>query len=1278
MAEIMKLNAALSLVDQVSPGVNAIRGALTELEGALGVTRAQVEANRRAMEEYVAAGQLVDMSLNKLGISTEEYMQVLRQQEQAAEQAAVAMDQLQEEANQMAAAMPRAGEGAQKLTAGLDAAAGAAFKVGGALTAMTAAASMFIGKSTMLAMEAVESENLFEVSFEGMADDARAWSENMSESLGVNAFEMRKSAGMIFVMTDSMGVAKDEAYKMATGMTELSQDMASFYNISGEEAMSKLRAGITGEAESLKRLGILVNEQTVKDAAYRLGITKIGQEMTNVQKVQARWATIQEQTIKSQGDLARTMDSPVNQMRIMKESITAVQIELGMALMPVMQSFIAFGSQQLVPMLQDAVRWFADLSPWLQKTIIAFGGLALGAGPFILVLGGMMTTLSSLISVWGLYTASTFAAKAATAGFIPTLWAKVTALTASAASWIAMHAAMLGPYALVVAVGLAFYKFTSYLLENTEAGKAVVQWVSDMITKFNEFFGQPDKATLELDRTTDALKKNAEWFGRMNAAKNNIDYDQMVAHNEAVALSLQYGLTPALEGVTESLEDMDARLNKGLKDAAEAKTVDKAKKLLGMLKTDELSLAEATRALELAGVSIEATAPKLSKAEQAAKKLREEIAALQDEFSGGKIQAEMDKLGVALEPLISKGEITGEQMEKLGKKLSDAAAEGAVLNPQLDGIRKNFELMAVLTEKIEIPDFGDVKLPEGLEDGVNIGDMLGQDVWDDMAASAYAAKIPIQDIEDILTKSGASAWQLANAMKPIEDEINASEAAAAKFDAQMQSVTEGMLIFGDMIGGIAGDLSGMLSTSIQGFTQMGERVSKMNDAVSAGTMEPAARDAEKLQMQIGLVANAAGMLGGMLSKSTNPSLQKFGAAMQGAAAGAKMGAAVGGPWGAAIGAVGGAIVGFIGKAKKMRAEMKKIRAAFEESHGGAAKLAAEAEAAGVSLEKAFNADTPEEMKEAVEEVNEQLDAFNELLDLAGGELGDLEALAAQAGVKLDEIWDAKNPEDYLNAVEKVKQELDDWNNAQDELTSAMDKYGITIDQLGGKFRQQKFDEMGLDLLKSFQLLKAAGVDVGVITEAMSDDMSDYVQRSVAAGTTIPEAMRPVIQQMIDAGQLFDANGDAINSMEDSGISFAETLEEGIASAVDAINKLVEVLAKGFNIPVDVYDPNPNNDPNPTGGGGGGGGGGKPNPNDYPEFAEGTQGFKDFGAGTPVMLHGREAVVRPGDLSTVVNLSINENPMQTAETVEQMRKFTVSTVEEEVARSLSDAIASGSA
>jgi hypothetical protein len=192
-------------------------------------------------------------------------------------------------------------------------------------------------------------------------------------------------------------------------------------------------------------------------------------------------------------------------------------------------------------------------------------------------------------------------------------------------------------------------------------------------------------------------------------------------------------------------------------------------------------------------------------------------------------------------------------------------------------------------------------------------------------------------------------------------------------------------------------------------------------------------------------------------------------------------------------------------------------------------------------------------------------------------------------------------------------------------------------------------------------------------------------------------MKPMIEEMIKNGDLLDENGEAYDSLADAGITFAQTLEEGIQSAVKAIEDLVAVLAQGFNIPVNVTQGS-----GAGAGDGAGGGGSKPGREDENSFAEGSGGFRNFGPGTRATLHGIEGVFTPQDMraavlkmfgqaaprgsemvpvspvSSVVNLQISENPMQTAETVEQMRKFTLETVEKEVARSLADAIADGRA
>ncbi len=215
-------------------------------------------------------------------------------------------------------------------------------------------------KAIQLGMDAVESENLFTVSMGKMADAAREWSQTTSKALGLNEFELRKNVGVIFQMTSSMGLGKESAFSMATGISQLANDMASFFNLDPADAFAKLQAGITGEAEPLKRLGILVDETTVKMAAMRAGIIKQGEKMTQTQKVQARWLAITEQTKNAQGDLARTLDSPANKMRILQTRVEELTTKIGIALLPVFEHLLGV-AEQMVNVAAGVASGFQDI-----------------------------------------------------------------------------------------------------------------------------------------------------------------------------------------------------------------------------------------------------------------------------------------------------------------------------------------------------------------------------------------------------------------------------------------------------------------------------------------------------------------------------------------------------------------------------------------------------------------------------------------------------------------------------------------------------------------------------------------------------------------------------------------------------------------------------------------------------------------------------------------------------------------------------------------------------
>lgn len=205
-----------------------------------------------------------------------------------------------------------------------------------ALGAAAVASFAIVSKNAIkAAMDVVESESLFTVSMGSMAGAARAWSEDLQASLGLNAYEVRKNVGVFYNMTTSMGLTRDAAYKLSTELTELAYDMASFYNMPVDEMFTKLQSGITGETEPLKRIGILVLDNVIKQYAYAEGIANVGDELTEQQKVMARYIAIMAQTKNAQGDLARTIMSPTNQLRILKMQLQLASINLGNAFMPI-------------------------------------------------------------------------------------------------------------------------------------------------------------------------------------------------------------------------------------------------------------------------------------------------------------------------------------------------------------------------------------------------------------------------------------------------------------------------------------------------------------------------------------------------------------------------------------------------------------------------------------------------------------------------------------------------------------------------------------------------------------------------------------------------------------------------------------------------------------------------------------------------------------------------------------------------------------------------------
>ena len=217
-----------------------------------------------------------------------------------------------------------------------------------------------IADTMAIGIDAIETDSKFNAVLGNMAGGVNEWVGNVSNALGVNKVNMQSNIATIYSMTNAMGVSSDNALTMSKSVSLLAEDLASFHNIDSGEAFNKLRAGLTGETEPLKALGVLVDENTIKQYAYSEGIAQTGAELTNEQKVLARYVAILKQTGDAQGDLARTLDNPANQIRILKNQVQQLGLAFSNFLMPILKAVLPYVNA-FVKIITNAVNSLAKL-----------------------------------------------------------------------------------------------------------------------------------------------------------------------------------------------------------------------------------------------------------------------------------------------------------------------------------------------------------------------------------------------------------------------------------------------------------------------------------------------------------------------------------------------------------------------------------------------------------------------------------------------------------------------------------------------------------------------------------------------------------------------------------------------------------------------------------------------------------------------------------------------------------------------------------------------------
>jgi hypothetical protein len=274
----------------------------------------------------------------------------------------------------------------------LDGFAGNATKVGGALSlAVTTPLVALGGAAISAASDLNESMSKVSVVFGENATAIESWSTTAATSLGQSQQGALEAAGTFGNLFSAMGLGQDETLNMSKGVVQLASDLASFNNIRPEEALEKLRAGLVGEAEPLRTLGVNLTAAAVAAEAVRMGLAAQGEELTTAQKAQASYSLILQQTTAAQGDFTRTADGLANQQRIMQAELADTAATLGKELLPI--------ALEVAKGLGKLLDWFKDLSPETKHWIVIIAGAAAAIGPVLVVLGTMAGAISAIIGV---------------------------------------------------------------------------------------------------------------------------------------------------------------------------------------------------------------------------------------------------------------------------------------------------------------------------------------------------------------------------------------------------------------------------------------------------------------------------------------------------------------------------------------------------------------------------------------------------------------------------------------------------------------------------------------------------------------------------------------------------------------------------------------------------------------------------------------------------------------------------------------------------------------
>lgn len=239
----------------------------------------------------------------------------------------------------------------------------------------------FIAQAVTESNKYQEDLNLFTVALGQYAAEAQNYAEKVSDVMGIDPAQWLRNQGVFNTLLTGFGDTAERAQLMSQNLTQLGYDISSFFNVSIEDAMQKLQSGISGELEPLRRLGYDLSQARLEQTALNLGIKESVANMTQAEKAELRYYAIMTQVTTAQGDMARTLEAPANQLRILQAQLTQAARAIGNIFIPALNAILPYAIA-VVQVIREIAKALANLAGF-KLTEVDYSGVnsaAVGAG----------------------------------------------------------------------------------------------------------------------------------------------------------------------------------------------------------------------------------------------------------------------------------------------------------------------------------------------------------------------------------------------------------------------------------------------------------------------------------------------------------------------------------------------------------------------------------------------------------------------------------------------------------------------------------------------------------------------------------------------------------------------------------------------------------------------------------------------------------------------------------------------------------------------------------